>query len=109
LLSKSGLEIKVRSPLSPPIANLLESNEVGSTPTGMIEYAGVVPVATTVRASPIAFSAKFALVDEVKTGASALAFELEKIARPITKEVVKENFRMFLIVRLFLFNDSLHV
>ena len=96
-------------PLVPSTANLLESNEVGSTPTGMIEYAGVVPSASIVRTVPVAFSAKFALVDDVKTGAAALAFEFERIARPITNEVVKENFKMFLIARLFLFNDSLHV
>ena len=100
--------MKVSTPPS-VIANFAESRDVSSMLTGIIEKVGDVPVAATVRTGPIAFSAKFALVDEVKTGASALAFELEKIARPITKEVVKENFRMFVIVRLFLFNDSLHV
>ena len=83
-----GLLTKVRFPEAPSIANLGESNDVGSTPTGIMENVGVSEAAT-VSTVPVAFSAKLALVVVEKTGAAALALEIEKTDSPsIAKRII---------------------
>ena len=83
-----GLLTKVRFPEAPSIANLGESNDVGSTPTGIIENVGVSEAATA-STVPVAFSGKGALVVVKKTGATALALELEKTDSPsIAKRII---------------------